>query len=72
MVAPPAKIVVRKKDDAAYILSANKVYVCSASKKQNGPKYMEAIEAVAKDVVSFVVWYTKRLALARSPKQATS
>ena len=49
-VAPPAKIIERVKDGAAYILSARKVYVAQTSERVHGDKYMEGIQRLAEKI----------------------
>ena len=45
-VDPPCKLVKRLKDDSAYILAKDKVYVASASDRTHGPTYMKGLEAL--------------------------
>ena len=49
-IAPPCKLVKRVKDGAAYILAKDKVYVASASDRIHGPKYLEGMKSLVKEI----------------------
>ena len=46
----PCKLVIRVKDEAGYILDANKTYICQCSERMHGEMYMMALKALVKEI----------------------